>query len=149
MEGMQEFKSKNSKMFFDIFLNKDEDRVYCGKLTSPVFEEEFEFYGLDEMILIMDEIMDRCNRPIRDDRFRTFSSNYIRVKNIHVKEFDQSLERNRMQKKQSEYTHDFFITVSYRQYNSWQGNISSLTKGYSKNFRSALEFIKLLDSAIH
>lgn len=148
LNEVDDLKRINSRMFFDIFVLQNENKIYHGKLTSPIFEDEFEFYGLDEMILIMDEIMDKCNRPIRDDRFRTFGSHYIHVQKVHLKEFDDSLKRNQRLKQYSKSMDSFFVTISYRQYHSWQGNITSMTKGYSKNFRSALEFIKLIDSVI-
>lgn len=42
----------------------------------------------------------------------------------------------------------FIVRVKYRQNASWQGTLDWLEGGKSKNFRSTLELIKLMDSAM-
>lgn len=42
----------------------------------------------------------------------------------------------------------FVIHVLCRQHATWQGNVVWAEKGSSKNFRSALELLKLIDSAL-
>ncbi|MDD6422382.1 MAG: hypothetical protein PUF83_04870 [Intestinibaculum porci] len=42
---------------------------------------------------------------------------------------------------------NFFVTVR-RDHNDWQGEIVWLNKRKEEKFRSSLEFIKLLDSAL-
>ncbi len=43
---------------------------------------------------------------------------------------------------------NFFITIRDTQNNTWQGSIEWLENKEKKEFRSALEMIKLMDSAI-
>ena len=42
----------------------------------------------------------------------------------------------------------FIVRVTSRQNATWQGSISWTEKGVTKHFRSALELIKLIDSAL-
>lgn len=45
-------------------------------------------------------------------------------------------------------TPTFVVQVMYRQNATWQGTIKWLDTGEEKNFRSALELIKLMDDAV-
>ena len=42
----------------------------------------------------------------------------------------------------------FIVRVTRRQNATWQGSISWTERGVTKHFRSALELIKLIDSAL-
>ena len=42
----------------------------------------------------------------------------------------------------------FIVRVTSRQNATWQGSISWTERGITKHFRSALELIKLIDSAL-
>ena len=42
----------------------------------------------------------------------------------------------------------FIVRVTSRQNATWQGSISWTERGVTKHFRSALELIKLIDSAV-
>ena len=42
----------------------------------------------------------------------------------------------------------FIVRVTSRQNATWQGSISWTERGVTKHFRSALELIKLIDSAL-
>ena len=42
----------------------------------------------------------------------------------------------------------FIVKVQYRQNASWQGSIRWLERDTEKNFRSTLELIRLMDSAV-
>ncbi|NLC78547.1 MAG: hypothetical protein GX683_02310 [Ruminococcaceae bacterium] len=54
-------------------------------------------------------------------------------------------------KEQTEQNSDkatFVVTVLYRQNATWQGTLKWLEGGREEKFRSALELIKLMDSAV-
>lgn len=42
----------------------------------------------------------------------------------------------------------FLVVIKETQYNTWQGTIEWIEKNEKQSFRSALEMIKLIDSAI-
>lgn len=42
----------------------------------------------------------------------------------------------------------FMIVIKDDQNESWQGTIEWIEKGYQQNFRSALELVRLMDSAM-
>lgn len=42
----------------------------------------------------------------------------------------------------------FVVHVMYRQHATWQGSVTWAETGQKANFRSALELIKLMDSAV-
>ena len=42
----------------------------------------------------------------------------------------------------------FVVHVMYRQHSTWQGSVTWAETGEKANFRSALELIKLMDSAV-
>lgn len=42
----------------------------------------------------------------------------------------------------------FVVEVKGKENHSWQGKVTWVDKKESRNFRSALEFIKILDSAL-
>lgn len=141
-------KSYMNKMFFDIQIKKDQNHEISGKITSPIFENEFEFHHLDQMILTMDKVMDLCNRPVHDDRFRAFAKNDLQLEMLKLR--NEYIDYNQCLNKQKVSIHDyrFFVTVSYRQHNSWQGSVASIKNRDSRNFRSALEFLCLINSAM-
>ena len=43
----------------------------------------------------------------------------------------------------------FVVRVMYRQNSSWQGEVTWVEQQRKERFRSALELVKLLDSALH
>ncbi|HCT64250.1 MAG TPA: hypothetical protein DIC60_03105 [Lachnospiraceae bacterium] len=42
----------------------------------------------------------------------------------------------------------FVVHVQYRQNSTWQGSVVWVDKNKTKNFRSALELLKLIDGAL-
>ena len=98
-----------------------QNKVACGKLYSLYYEQEFDFYGLDQLLLIMDDIMDSVNYPQSTPK-----------KDLHAADG----ERDNTAKTGVE------IRVYYRQQASMQGEIR--VKGRKVYFRSGMELMRLL-----
>ena len=43
----------------------------------------------------------------------------------------------------------FLIKIKYRQNSSWQGTVQWIETGKSQNFKSCLELIRLMDTAVN
>ncbi|MBU9736805.1 hypothetical protein [Diplocloster agilis] len=118
-----------------------QNKVACGKLYSLYYEQEFDFYGLDQLLLIMDDIMDSVNYPQSSVNHRNLKncnpyfldlSAWTPKKDLHAADG----ERDNTAKTGVE------IRVYYRQQASMQGEIR--VKGRKVYFRSGMELMRLL-----
>ena len=112
-----------------------EDRWPVGTLSAPQLPEPLRFSSMAQLLFFMDELMDRENSPQRETEAREFCpveaqpalrSQTRREKNLAV----------------------FEIRVLFRQNASWQGSVSWLEGEREESFRSVLELILLMDSAM-
>ena len=94
--------------------------------------------------------MESCHIPADDSRYRTFRrkhyflSHELKYRQMTIEKFENYLQESMKDSKENV----FQIKVMYRQHYSWQGEIIFEKKNINKFFRSSLELLHLLYSAL-
>ena len=117
-----------------------EGRMYhCYSETPVLFTNQL------QLLAEMEALYDRLNFPQASTRDRTLKPKKVQTETDKEAEAvkDEQDIKNQMGRKAS-----FIVRVTSRQNATWQGSISWTEKGVTKHFRSALELLKLIDSAI-
>ncbi|WP_343250376.1 hypothetical protein [Diplocloster hominis] len=117
------------------------DKVACGKLYSMYYKQEFDFYGLDQLLLIMDDIMDSVNYPqssVGHRHFKGSSPYFLDLSGWTLRKDLNSPGEERFNAAKT----GVEIRVYYRQQASMQGEIR--VKGRKVYFRSGMELMRLL-----
>lgn len=116
-----------------------------GRLYHRILEQPTALYDVSGLLLEMDRLFDRLRFPVSSIRHRSFG---IAGPRTYIEE---CIAEDRMEKQKSEEaigkTATFIVQIQYRQNATWQGSILWAEKNERKPFRSALELIKLIDSA--
>ena len=110
--------------------------VPTGRICSP-YQQTDSFESLSQFLIKMEALLDERNMPQSYTETRTFST----VIDI----MDEHLPPSRIRKGDKA---TFEIQVIFRQHTSWQGVIVWLDKKQEQSFRSVLELVMLLDSAL-
>ena len=152
---------ENSRTFM-LWVQKQPDGQVCGSIHNLYLEQVQPFCGLAKAILQMDAIMDALDCPQTSAEHRSFQLPNRELKN------DTAAQRNAYQQwlqggtkvvqqywraqsleEESPYTGEtFYIHVRFRQHSSWQGQVSWKRGKKEVAFRSVLELLPLLDSAL-
>ena len=131
-----------------------QDRVACGELSTPYLQESFSFHGLDQLLLLMEDIMDfvRAASPAI-----TFPQAWLEHRSLRLGKagiaFQAMSKADIIPKDQAKpetrKTSISFvaITVYYRQHASMQGDLR--VAGQKVFFRSGLELIRLIHQALN
>lgn len=109
-----------------------------GRLYNPYLTGGEEFHGLMDLIWKMEALLDgmRFPQPFTEDRS-------FRERRVTLSGMSAEVE---MQKGN---VGTFAIRILFRQNASWQGTVSWVEGKQEKNFRSALELLKSIDSALY
>lgn len=143
-----EIKPYTHNMFFTISISSVDEEDVAGCLFCPMLKKNIEFHGLTKLFLAMDKIMDDCNIPKYDDRFRKFNvtskTNNMQMEYVECEEdeFKRYLVSSIQASKKSDCV--FCVEMMRRQNYSWQGKITWVGKNKIKYFRSELELMKLI-----
>lgn len=117
-------------------INSYEGRVACGVLRSMVREEPISFQGLDQMLLLMEEVLDREDVRLSALEYRIID---VRFPEDHWLEAKRDVEPK---KTNGFVSQNFLIKIFGRQNRSFQGELrSGETKVY---FRSGMELVRLM-----
>ncbi|MEA4853912.1 MAG: hypothetical protein VB082_06525 [Christensenella sp.] len=116
-------------------------RIYHGR-----FQREKEFYDINSMVLSMESVFDKLKHPEASTESRIFGKviDHIDVLPQMASEGER-MEQAEKNVKGNKAT--FIVQVQYRQNATWQGQVTWSERNMTKHFRSALELIKLIDSA--
>lgn len=120
-----------------------EGKIFCGYKDF----NSIKFKDLHEMLIIVERIMDTIQCPEATINKRIFKENdedyFDKSKIREAKKAMRNFDVN--SKKGQKAT--FILQIKFRQNASWQGTIKWVEKKQTLNFRSALELIKIIDSA--
>ena len=133
--------SSMSKVY--IFINDTTRQDIRGKLSFNSNNEEMDFISLSDMLLKMESFFDKIAFPQATYKSRCF------YESRKIKTYGGSFEMqtsNENAGRESKAT--FIVHVKYRQNASWQGEIKWVDENKTQQFRSVLELIKLMDSAL-
>jgi len=116
------------------------DSCIKGILNCPQFEDDIEFMGAIPLLLRMEQIMDESNCPQRGEEPRNFGVD-SRLVSFSDKNAQKAEDRRQA-------IATFQINVMFRQNATWQGRLLWIDENMEASFRSVLELIRLLDSAL-
>ena len=116
-----------------------------GYLYNKYNLEPLAFQNVFDLMTLMEQTMDYCQYPQSTTRQRAFGN--TGVQNREKKKVEPMVNADEIMEKSGELA-TFVIHVKYRQNSTWQGDIFWAEKQEKVNFRSALEMLKLIDSAL-
>lgn len=117
------------------------DKNPQGTFYNLYYGEEIAFENLTRLLLLMEDMMDQMDCPQASVRSRRFGQMAKAPERASIAE--QLLPRP-----DQEAIATFKVKVLFRQGASWQGRLSWTDAKTEVSFRSALEFVKLMDSAL-
>lgn len=113
------------------------DKNPQGFLYNPFYGEEVRFQNLTQLLLVMETIMDGMKFPKDVEKDRCFKCHKNGVEMVCIQ--PQAVQK---------VIGTFKVKVLFRQGASWQGKLTWVEGKQEIAFRSALELIKLMDSAL-
>ena len=114
-----------------------ENQVLVGRFYNPHYPDGIKFHGVMDFLLKMEEMLDQMNFPQAFSDVRTFTKTSI----IPSRETQEV----RIQKGEIA---TFALRVLFRQNTSWQGSVGWLEGEREESFRSVLELLFLVNSAV-
>lgn len=131
----------NGRMTCFVNVDSYENKQLAGTIYSPHYKYSRAYSSMVELILLMEELFNDVMPPKSWDRLRTFSGEPEASHLWDAKDKVQVDEGGKLS--------TFKIDVLFRQRASWQGVICWLENNHEECFRSVLELIELLDSAVN
>ena len=110
--------------------------IPSGKIYQAEEGEDISFQGLIQLLIQMERILDEMEFPKAFTAVRSFQETI-------PKEPERSEENVRKGRLAT-----LSVKVIFRQNTSWQGSVAWLDEQKEQSFRSVLEFIMLLNSAL-
>lgn len=125
------------------------DSIENGNITGRFYhkykKEAEEFRSVSMLLEKMENLFDWIDFPQSSTRKRTFHSK--NEKNRKKKEAVQVADTKEMIGHSGD-KGTFIVQVKYRQNSTWQGEVTWTERRQKQYFRSALELLKLIDSAL-
>lgn len=115
-----------------------EDGIFVGRFYNPGSSKEYVFKSMSQFLTQMEDLLDQMQFPQAFTAVRTFSMRPVEA--MSFEDSDKAKETGRLA--------TFVVRVLFRQNASWQGSLTWEDTGQEENFRSALELIFLMDSAL-
>lgn len=125
--------SRTTKICVDSY----EQGVLKGRFYNYGQEEGAEFESMVQLLVKMEHMLDSANYPQSFTAVRTFA--------VKPEPLPGNLPDSKNQKGSLA---TFMVKVLFRQHTSWQGSVTWLEKRSEQPFRSVLELILLMDSAL-
>jgi len=111
-----------------------------GTFYNLYYGAEVPFENLTRLLLLMEDLMDEMDCPQASIKSKRFSR--------EAKPSERGSIPHRMSQSAQEALATFKVKVLFRQGASWQGKVEWVEEGMETSFRSALELVKLMDSAL-
>lgn len=111
--------------------------ILTGRFYSGQEETGVAFHGLTQLLVRMENRLDQMNYPQSFTAIRSFVT-------LAEPKFGGSTEANR----RTGALATFAVKVLFRQHTSWQGSVTWLEEKVEQPFRSVLELILMMDSAL-
>jgi hypothetical protein len=134
--AMQEKMTSNEYRTTVVCVDEYDQGRMSGRIFTPYLQDGECFESLVEMLKEIDGLLDNMRFPQSFEMKRSFSE----VKNLPVRtgEIAQRIGRRAT----------FSLRVLFRQNASWQGSVTWIEGKMEESFRSVLELIMLMDSAM-
>ncbi len=111
-------------------------KILRGRIISPYYQDCVSFESTIDFLLSIESILEEMNWPQSFSSIRSF-------KNTEEKSLPISTENVK-----GGALATFYLRVLFRQNSSWQGSVFWQEKGKGESFRSVLELLTLMDSAL-
>ncbi|MBQ2003648.1 MAG: hypothetical protein II239_01320 [Peptococcaceae bacterium] len=118
-----------------------QDKNLQGTFFNAFYGEEIVFGNFIQLILTMEELMDKMDYPQASARSRAFKTPPYHADRARIAE-------QLLLSPDQEIIATFKVKVLFRQGASWQGELAWMESGETASFRSTLELIKLIDSVL-
>jgi len=119
-----------------VYVDSYQDNVLRGWFQNPYLKSPQKFDSLSDFIIKMESMMDVMGLPQSYSANRSFRNTSPRVLDATTAFLSRGAKAT------------FCLTIRFRQNSSWQGTINWLETNSKQNFRSVLELIVLMDSAL-
>ena len=117
-------------------------RFYCYYSKDPIF-----FRSIHELFRYMERFMNELNFPQSSTELRTYEDKQQKPANEKRISFTEVSNREQILEQRGSID-TLAVYVRYRQNATWQGEIVWSEKKETQRFRSELELIKLMESAL-
>lgn len=119
-----------------VCIDSGTDGVLSGRFYNPFQPEGRAFHSLSQFLTQMDRVLDEMDFPRAANQLRLFSKDPPAGTAL-----PEAMEKTGRQA-------TFAIRILFRQNASWQGSVKWLEGKQEQSFRSALELIFLMNSAL-
>lgn len=121
---------------------------YSGRLYHYYSPQPVAVRDPGEILYQIERLCDWLNYPEKTEQTRCFSTHRRRIGSRAAGKRMERKVANEQLANQKGKMATFVVHVMYRQNATWQGSVTWAETGQKANFRSALELIKLMDSAV-
>lgn len=121
-----------------ICVDSYDNGIPVGRFYNPACSEGIPFQSLSQLLVKMEDLLDGMSLPQSFTVARTFSR-----QDTDSEERDVSAGAERKGRLAT-----FAVRILFRQNASWQGSVSWLEGEREESFRSVLELVLLMDSAM-
>ncbi len=115
-----------------------------GRIYHPGNETPVHFNEIGRLLIQADKLMDEQNYP----QPSTLSRSFVKSLQSQAKSKEKKLMPKKTEVSEKGGKGTFVVQIQYRQHATWQGKVLWAEKNESMQFRSALELLKLIDSAL-
>lgn len=119
-----------------VCIDEYDHKVLSGRIISPYYEGCISFESTIEFLLRMETILEEMNWPQSFSSIRSFKTTEEKLKPVA----HESVKEGKLA--------TFYLRVLFRQNASWQGSVAWREGRSEESFRSVLELLLLLDSAV-
>lgn len=119
----------------------------AGKIWHQYEDEAVKFNNTMRLVREMDKLYDEWDFPQKATSLRNFKNRECCTEADNKKEAGPQMDARRIQDKKGD-KGTFIVHVKYRQNATWQGEVVWVEQKKRQYFRSALELLKLIDSAL-
>lgn len=130
-----------------IGIDGENNGEYSGRIWHQYSDEPLFFQGTIEMVRFIEDLFNQWNFPQSSTDSRSFSAKKPVAGEEHRKGVELQMDASRLHNKNGG-KGTFIVHVRYRQNATWQGDVIWAEKNERQGFRSALELLKLIDSAL-
>ena len=118
-----------------------EDKNPSGVFYNRYYGHEMAFGNLTRLLLLMEDMMDEMDCPQASVKSRRFTKEPKQLERF-------SMAQQQLPQSDEKAIATFTVKVLFRQGASWQGKLIWKESKQEMPFRSALEMVKLMDSAL-
>ena len=130
----------------DLIISKGKNYEFSGYFYNAYDGIYVKFDSLLQLLKELDNLFDRFAFPQVTHEYRTFSDHKYKNNTMLSKEIMMNKNDNKPGDTVENVT--FVLKVQFRRNASWQGQIQWVDKRLTQTFRSTLELIRLIDTAI-